>query len=103
MPDYTDGIIHIEYAHTANAADNLMTQTVAIETTLDNLEMELQALITWLGEDKIEYETQQKRWDSAVRAMGQILKDNSHLLEEIAANYKRNEQRLADAFRDLPI
>ncbi|MFF3249231.1 WXG100 family type VII secretion target [Streptomyces sp. NPDC002870] len=100
MPDFTDGIIHVEYSHTENAAENLMSQTVAIETTLDNLEQELVALITWEGEDKTAYVTIQSEWNNAVVKMKDDLLGNKVLLEDITDNYRRSEQRLVEAFLD---
>jgi WXG100 family type VII secretion target len=102
MSDQTDGIIHIEYNHVHNAADNIMTQTVALETMLDNLEMELTALSrSWVGDDNIQYAAKQAEWDESVRAMKRELDSYSHLLVDISDDYRRNEQRLAEAFQDV--
>lgn len=100
MPDFSDGVIHVDYGHTADAADNMLTQTAAIETTLDHLEQELVVLQSWVGNDSIQYTENQQEWEAAVQQMSTDLKANSTLLMDIGANYQRSEQRLADALRD---
>ncbi|MCL7429413.1 WXG100 family type VII secretion target [Streptomyces sp. YS415] len=98
MSDLTDGIIHVEYNRVTDASDNLIAQTVALETTLDNLEAEIAALITeWSGTDQAVYLGRQANWDAAVKAMGKILTTNAVLLEKLGENYKYYERMAAQA------
>jgi WXG100 family type VII secretion target len=99
LPDpnnLTDGYIYVDYAHMNNAADDMVQQTRAISTTLTNLEMELTALRdSWIGDDREQYDAKQKAWNNAVKAMEQLLINNSGLLTEVSANYQYSAGSLA--------
>jgi WXG100 family type VII secretion target len=102
--DFTDGFIYVAYSHMNNAADDLRAQTQAIATTISNMEMELNELKkTWIGNDKDVYEQKQKAWDDAVKAMQDMLKSHSALLEEISHAYKGNENNLSQMWSEVRI
>jgi WXG100 family type VII secretion target len=102
--DFTDGIIHVDYAHMDNAADDLVAQTKAIGKTLESLEMELNELKkSWVGEDADVYQQKQKAWDDAFHRMGTILSDHSVLLTDISEHYRYTGRGLAQTWADVRI
>jgi WXG100 family type VII secretion target len=102
--DYTDGYIYVDYAHMNNAADDLVTQTKAIAQTISNMEMELSHLKQmWIGDDAQTYDTKQRKWDDAIKAMEDMLTSHSKLLDEISGSYKWNENNLSQMWSEVRI
>ncbi|MER7699779.1 MULTISPECIES: WXG100 family type VII secretion target [unclassified Streptomyces] len=90
----TDGIIDVHYSAAANAASDIQQQTKAIQSTLQSLEAELQALKNgWAGDDQTEYVKVQAQWNNAVTKMQQLLSENGVLLENVADGHKKDERR----------
>lgn len=101
---FTDGIIHVDYRHMDNAADDLVQQTRAIDQTLTNLDAELYALsATWLGSDADAYKVCKDNWTRAVEDMEQLLIDHSALLTDVSANYQYTEKSLSQLWGDLKV
>lgn len=104
MSDFTDGYIYVDYSHMSNAADDMITQTKAIATTLENLEMELNELKnTWIGDDKDAYTQKQQAWDNAVKGMEDLLTKHSALLTSVSENYQYSEQSLTQMWDSVKI
>lgn len=102
--DYTDGIIHVDYAHMGNAADDMVHQTGAIGKTLASLEMELNELKkSWVGDDADVYSKKQEAWDRAFQKMGAILSEHSGLLTDISEHYRYTAGSLAQRWSDVQI
>ncbi|MFC4467660.1 WXG100 family type VII secretion target [Streptomyces xiangluensis] len=104
MSDFSDGYIYVDYSQMSNAADDMITQTRAIATTLSNLEMELNDLKnTWIGDDKDVYAQKQQAWDNAVKAMEELLTKHSTLLTSVSENYQYSEQSLTQMWDSVKI
>lgn len=104
MSDFSDGYIYVDYSQLRNATDDMLTQTKAIATALDTLEMELNELKnSWIGDDKDVYDIKQKAWDAAVEAMGKLLTQDAKLLTSVSENYQHSEQKLAQAWDSVKI
>jgi WXG100 family type VII secretion target len=102
--DFTDGYIYVDYSHMNNAADDLVSQTKAIATTISNMEAELSQLKqTWVGDDKDEYTRKQTAWDNAIKEMENMLTQHSQLLDEISGSYKYNENNLSQMWSEVRI
>ncbi|MET7685124.1 WXG100 family type VII secretion target [Streptomyces maremycinicus] len=97
-----DGVIHVEYNHVEQGVEDLIQQTRAIETTLDNLEAELGELkATWQGSDAQAYTDAQRDWNNAVIAMEQLLMSHATLLGEVSNNYRQTENSLTQMWSEL--
>ncbi|KAK1182923.1 WXG100 family type VII secretion target [Streptomyces sp. NBS 14/10] len=104
MSDFTDGYIYVDYSQMGNAADDMISQTKAIATTLSNLEMELSELRnSWIGDDKDVYSQKQQAWDNAVKAMEELLTKHSTLLTSVSENYQYSEQSLTQMWDSVKI
>ncbi|MET7320216.1 MULTISPECIES: WXG100 family type VII secretion target [unclassified Streptomyces] len=104
MADTTDGFIHVQYNHVQNAGENMIEQTRAIQTTLTQLEMELNDLKqTWYGSDAEVYTEKQARWDAAVVTMQQLLSSHAALLGDVSGNYKQTENSLSQLWSEVNI
>lgn len=104
MSDFTDGIIYVDYAQMSNAADDMISQTRAIAVTLENLQMELNALRnSWIGDDKQVYDHKQAAWDGAVKAMEDMLTNHSKLLTSVSEDYQYTEQSLTQMWDSVKI
>ncbi|WP_331752477.1 WXG100 family type VII secretion target [Streptomyces chartreusis] len=104
MSDFSDGYIYVDYSQMSNAADDMITQTRAIATTLSNLEMELNELKnSWIGDDKDVYTLKQQTWDNAVKAMEDLLTKHSTLLTSVSENYQYSEQSLTQMWDSVKI
>ncbi|MGW3622027.1 WXG100 family type VII secretion target [Streptomyces sp. NPDC000880] len=104
MPDFTDGIIYVDYNHMSNAADDMISQTKAIGETLESLEMELNELMkTWEGDDASVYKQKQQAWDQALVNMEQMLSSHASLLTDISGNYQYSENSLAQMWSEVQI
>jgi ESAT-6 family protein len=102
--DFTDGYIYVDYSHMSNAADDLVSQTKAIATTISNMEMELAELKkSWVGDDADTYNKKQQAWDNAIKAMENMLTQHSQLLDEISGSYKYNENNLSQMWSEVRI
>jgi WXG100 family type VII secretion target len=102
--DFTDGYIYVDYSHMSNAADDLVSQTKAIATTISNMEMELTQLKkSWVGDDADTYNKKQQAWDNAIKAMENMLTQHSQLLDEISGSYKYNENNLSQMWSEVRI
>jgi WXG100 family type VII secretion target len=100
----TDGHIYVAYSHVLNAADDMVSQTRAIATTLANLEAELNELKnTWYGADADVYRQKQAEWDQALRKMERLLTSNAGLLTDISGNYKYSENSLAQMWDEVTV
>ncbi|MCL6675204.1 MULTISPECIES: WXG100 family type VII secretion target [Streptomyces] len=98
----TDGVIHVEYNHVEQGVEDMIQQTRAIETTLDNLEAELNALkTTWQGADAEAYTKAQADWNNAVTTMERLLMSHATLLGEISNNYRQTENSLSQMWSEL--
>ncbi|MFC9624055.1 WXG100 family type VII secretion target [Streptomyces sp. NPDC056930] len=101
---FEDGVIHVDYNHMQNAADDLIQQTKAIDQTLTNLDAELQALMThWEGDDSSEYKVCQQAWNQAVADMERMLNSHAVLLTDVSDNYKYTERSLAQMWADVKV
>ncbi|MEV1046870.1 WXG100 family type VII secretion target [Streptomyces sp. NPDC049916] len=104
MSDTSDGFIHVQYNHVENAAEGMIEQTRAIQTTLSNLEMELNDLKqTWYGGDAEVYTEKQATWDGAVVTMQQLLSSHAALLGDVSGNYKQTENSLSQLWSEVNI
>jgi WXG100 family type VII secretion target len=104
MPDYSDGIIYVDYNHMNNAADDMINQTKAIGETLESLEMELNELMkTWEGDDAATYKVKQQAWDQALVNMEQLLSSHASLLTDISGSYQYSESSLASMWSEVQI
>ncbi|MEU6227591.1 WXG100 family type VII secretion target [Streptomyces sp. NPDC047042] len=104
MPDFTDGLIYVDYSHMNNAADDMVQQTKAIDSILTNLDAELQQLKeTWEGEDKDMYGKKQEAWNGAVGEMERILGENAALLTEVSDSYQYSEKSLTQLWETVRI
>ncbi|WP_328672309.1 WXG100 family type VII secretion target [Streptomyces sp. NBC_00328] len=102
--DFTDGIIHVDYAHMDNAAEDMVEQTKAVGKTLESLEMELNELRkSWEGEDADVYREKQQAWDHAFQQMGRILSEHAALLTDISGHYRYTAGSLAQQWSDIRI
>jgi WXG100 family type VII secretion target len=102
--NFTDGYIHIDYNHVHGAVEDMIAQSTAIYSIIENLEMELTELkASWIGDDAAVYEVVQAKWDAAVFNIKELLKANSGTLETIAENYRRQEQSGAQRWLDVKI
>lgn len=102
--NFTDGNIFVAYSHMQNAADDMVSQTRAIATTLSNLEAELSELKkTWYGNDGDVYRQKQTAWDQAVGNMEQLLTSHANLLNDIHGNYKYSENSLSQMWNEVAI
>ncbi|WP_431775194.1 WXG100 family type VII secretion target [Streptomyces cucumeris] len=104
MSDFSDGFIYVDYSQMSNAADDMITQTRAIATTLSNLEMELNTLRnSWVGDDRDVYDQKQRAWDNAVKAMEDLLTKHSTLLTSVSGNYQYSESSLTQMWDSVKI
>ncbi|MDQ0765438.1 WXG100 family type VII secretion target [Streptomyces canus] len=104
MSDLTDGNIFVAYSSMQNGADDMVSQTKAIATTLSNLEAELGELKkTWYGSDADVYRQKQTAWDQAVHNMEQLLTSHAVLLTDISGNYKYSENSLSQMWSEVTI
>ncbi|MCP9206520.1 WXG100 family type VII secretion target [Streptomyces cucumeris] len=104
MSDFSDGYIYVDYSQMSNAADDMISQTKAIATTLSNLEMELNELKnSWIGDDKDVYTQKQQAWDNAVKAMEDLLTKHSTLLTSVSENYQYSEKSLTEMWGSVKI
>jgi WXG100 family type VII secretion target len=102
MSDYTDG--YVDYSQMSNAADDMISQTKAIATTLSSLEQELNALrASWIGDDKDVYDGKQRAWDNAVKGMEELLTKHSALLTTVSENYQYSERSLTQMWDSVKI
>ncbi|MFJ2095306.1 WXG100 family type VII secretion target [Streptomyces sp. NPDC087901] len=102
--DFSDGYIFVDYRHAENAADDMVSQTQAIMSTMANLEMELAELRnTWIGDDREVYSQVQANWDQAMENLKTLLANHSSLLTGISDNYRFTEQNLAQKWSDIRI
>ncbi|MEE1940111.1 WXG100 family type VII secretion target [Streptomyces sp. TRM 70361] len=100
----SDGYIYIDYRHAENAADDMVEQSQAIMSIIENLEMELTELKnTWIGEDSDVYRQVQANWNQAVQNIKNLLASNSHLLTDISDNYRYTEKALSDRWSSITI
>ncbi|MDQ0784820.1 WXG100 family type VII secretion target [Streptomyces sp. B3I7] len=104
MSDYTDGYIYVDYSQMSNAADDMISQTRAIATTMSSLEQELNALRnSWIGDDKDVYDGKQRAWDNAVKGMEELLTKHSALLTTVSENYQYSERSLTQMWDSVKI
>ncbi|MFD9545712.1 WXG100 family type VII secretion target [Streptomyces sp. NPDC060022] len=102
--DFSDGQIYIDYNHTQNAGEDMVLQSQAIMSIIQNLEAELSELRnTWEGEDRTVYSTVQAAWDQAVENIKTLLASHSDLLSDISGQYKFTENSLAQRWGDIKI
>ncbi|MFJ7495164.1 WXG100 family type VII secretion target [Streptomyces sp. NPDC097727] len=101
---FEDGIIHVDYSHMDNAADDLIQQTKAIDQTLTNLDAELGALRKyWEGSDKDAYTACQNAWNGAVAEMEKLLNSHAVLLTDVSQNYRYTEQSLTQLWEGVKV
>ncbi|MFE7426630.1 WXG100 family type VII secretion target [Streptomyces sp. NPDC057545] len=107
MPDYsnkTDGIIHVEYNHVDQAAEDMRLQTRAIQNTIIALNEELAALRgAWQGQDAATYQQKQDAWNEASRQLSKVLERHSGTLNEISDIYRRHERQSTDTWSGVRI
>ncbi|MGW1411549.1 WXG100 family type VII secretion target [Streptomyces sp. NPDC002403] len=102
--DNSDGYIYVDYRHTENAADDMISQTQAIMSILANLDMEITELRnSWIGDDGEVYKQVQANWNAALENMKTLLSSHSSLLTGISDNYRYTEQNLAQRWGDIRI
>ncbi|MGC9501095.1 WXG100 family type VII secretion target [Streptomyces sp. WG7] len=102
--DLSDGYIYIDYQHAENASDDMVSQSQAIMSIIENLEMELTELkSSWIGEDSDVYKQVQANWNQAVDNIKRLLADNSVLLTDISDNYRYTEKALSDRWSNVTI
>lgn len=100
----SDGYIHVQYNAVYNAADDMVGQTQAIESTLASLESELNELKqTWWGSDADTYKQKQQAWDNACVAMENLLKSHAGLLTDVSDQYKYTESSLGQLWSEVQI
>ncbi|MFF4168850.1 WXG100 family type VII secretion target [Streptomyces sp. NPDC001744] len=88
----TDGVIHVQYKHVDNAAEDMRMQTEAIKKTVKALNEELAGLrAAWQGTDAGVYTEKQGEWNAAIDRLSLVLQNNSSLLRQISDTYKKHE------------
>ncbi|WP_197371895.1 WXG100 family type VII secretion target, partial [Streptomyces clavuligerus] len=96
--------IYVDYSHMSNAADDMISQTKAIDSILTNLDAELNELRnSWIGDDKDVYTQKQQVWNNAVQAMEELLTKHSMLLTSVSENYQYSEQSLTQMWDSVKI
>ncbi|WP_335937619.1 WXG100 family type VII secretion target [Streptomyces sp. PTD5-9] len=107
MPDYsnkTDGIIHVEYHHVDQAAEDMRMQTQAIQNTIIALNEELAGLRgAWQGQDSVTYQQKQDAWNEASRRLSAVLRRHSGTLDDISDLYRRHELNTANDWQGVQI
>jgi len=107
MTDYsnkTDGIIHVEYNHVDQAAEDMRLQTKAIQNTITALNEELAALRgAWQGQDAATYQEKQDAWNAASGRLSQVLQRHSGTLNEISDIYRRHELQTKETWDGVTI
>lgn len=104
MPDYSDGVIDVHYAHALNDAQNLLDQNTAVKRTLESLEAELNVLQqTWFGADRDMYQQKKQAWNERMTALSTCLAESSTLLDGIVREYQRKDARLTDGWQSVRI
>ncbi|MEU3598518.1 WXG100 family type VII secretion target [Streptomyces sp. NPDC006798] len=99
-----DGVIHVEYNSVHMAAEDMRTQTKAIQNTVLNLNAELDALRTaWQGMDAATYDQKQDAWNASSNALAEILQKHSGLLEQIVEIYRRHENKAASEWGSIRV
>ena len=102
--DLSDGYIYIDYQQAQNAADDMVAQSQAVMSIIENLEMELTELKnSWIGEDKEVYSQVQANWNQAVLNIKKLLDDNSLLLTDISDKYQYTEKSLSQRWSEITI
>lgn len=102
--DFTDGYIYVDYNHAEGAAEDMVAQSQAIMSIVENLEMELSELRnSWIGDDREVYSEVQAKWDGAVQNIKNLLANHSGLLNEISSGYRHSEQSLTQRWSDIRI
>ncbi|WP_434587659.1 WXG100 family type VII secretion target [Streptomyces sp. A5-4] len=102
--DFTDGYIYVDYNHAEGAADDMVAQSQAVMSIIENLEMELSELRnSWIGDDRDVYSEVQAKWDGAVTNIKTLLANHSGLLTEISSGYRYTEQNLSQRWGDIRI
>lgn len=101
---FEDGVIHVDYHHMQNTADDLVQQTKAIDQTLTNLDAELRVLKDkWQGDDRDAYSVCQGEWNDAVADMERDLNSHAALLTDVSDNYKYTEKQLSQMWSDIKV
>ena len=102
--DLSDGYIYIDYQQAQNAADDMVAQSQAVMSIIENLEMELTELKnSWIGEYKEVYSQVQANWNQAVLNIKKLLDDNSLLLTDISDKYQYTEKSLSQRWSEITI
>ncbi|MFI5689327.1 WXG100 family type VII secretion target [Streptomyces sp. NPDC051636] len=102
--DFSDGFIYVDYKHADNAANDMVSQSGAIMSIIENMEMELTQLkSTWVGDDRDVYTKVQANWNQAIENIKTLLASHSALLTDISGNYRFTENNLAQRWGDIKI
>ncbi|MFF3243765.1 WXG100 family type VII secretion target [Streptomyces sp. NPDC002870] len=102
--DLSDGFIYVDYKHAENASEDMISQSQAIMSIIENMEMELTELkSTWIGDDRDIYSTVQANWNQAIENIKLLLANHSSLLTDISGNYRFTENSLAQRWGDIKI
>ncbi|MGW5564702.1 WXG100 family type VII secretion target [Streptomyces tendae] len=101
---FEDGIIKIDYHEVANAVENMVQQTRAIDQTITNLDAELNVLRAhWEGGDKEAYNICQTNWNDAVTEMQNLLAGHVEVLNGAQDSYRYTEQKLKDMWESVQV
>lgn len=102
--DMSDGFIYVDYNHADNASEDMISQSGAIMSIIENMEMELTELKnTWVGDDREVYSSVQAKWNGAIENIKMLLANHSSLLTDISGNYRHTENNLAQRWGDIKI
>ncbi|SDT10192.1 WXG100 family type VII secretion target [Actinoplanes derwentensis] len=90
------------FAEAQSVIDNIGTTTTAIDTTLSNMETNVETrLAEWTGSARDEYTLAKKAWDKAALDMATHLNTARTALQNIASNYAATEIRNQQNFSDI--
>ncbi|MFE4588290.1 WXG100 family type VII secretion target [Streptomyces laurentii] len=100
----SDGVIHVEYKHVDQAAEDMRMQTSRIQALVQALNEELAGLRgAWQGADAATYGALQNQWNQATQQLGQVLTKHSTTLTDISDQYRRHENRNAAEWGNIRV
>lgn len=91
--------IRLDYGTVSNAQDQLTQGNNQIETILDNLEGQLNNMVSqWEGAAQGAYQTARSQWDNAMDQMKVALAKINQLLGETASDMNETDRKGANRF-----
>lgn len=100
----SDGYIYIDRNVVSQAVDDFLAQAGAVHRIISQMESQLQPLIdSWVGEDKDAYYVVQSKWNEALNRIGQLLQQNSALLDTIREDYDFTARSGQQRWESVPV